>query len=60
MTDEQTPQPISDERIAAAQERIGELCREAFKQGYAMGYGRGFEAGVTSALQEQTKKVTLA
>ena len=61
---QETPQPISDERIAAAQERIGELCREAFKQGYerghGVGYGLGFEAGVNAATGQDNKKITLA
>lgn len=61
---QEAPQPISDERIAAAQERIGELCREAFKQGYerghGVGYGLGFEAGVNAATGQDNKKITLA
>ena len=61
MNDE-NPQPISDERIKAAQDRITELCAAAFKQGYAtghaVGYGVGFEAGVLAAVDD--KKVILA
>ena len=61
---EEIPQPISDERIKAAQDRITELCAASFKQGYAtghaVGYGTGFEAGVIAMTEQDDKRVKLA
>ena len=56
----ETPaQPISEERITAAQQRIRELCAQAMSEGYKLGYEQGFAAGVKAAGMPE-KKIVLA